>query len=213
MINVFYISRIGRIIKRKVYELAEKTTDRRTLKTRKALCNALAELLTRKQLHKVTVQEIADLADVNRVTFYKHYLDVYDLYEKIEEDTLIELGLLMLRLVELPTEEFFSDLMSYVSDNRVIFKMIFSPNSTGQLRIKLSKLIEGVFKQIQKEKNGVDINDTELSYMCCYRAQGCIAVIAKWIQGDFKESQEMIVKHLAVLDVNTQKLFDSKPKK
>ena len=61
--------------------MPEKKTDRRTLKTRKALCEALAELLMEKELHKITVQEIADKADVNRVTFYKHYMDVYDLYE------------------------------------------------------------------------------------------------------------------------------------
>ena len=47
------------------------------------------------------MQEIADLADVNRVTFYKHYLDVYDLYDKIEEEVLLEIGELMLQLEEL----------------------------------------------------------------------------------------------------------------
>ena len=69
--------------------MGEKKTDRRTLKTRKAICDALAQLLYEKELRKVTVQEIADLADVNRVTFYKHYLDVYDLYEKIEKEVLV----------------------------------------------------------------------------------------------------------------------------
>ncbi len=46
-----------------------KKPDRRTIKTRKALCAGLAELLTKKELHRITVQEIADKADVNRVTF------------------------------------------------------------------------------------------------------------------------------------------------
>lgn len=195
-----------------MYELAAKT-DRRTLKTRKALCNALAQQLAHKQLHKVTVQEIADIADVNRVTFYKHYLDVYDLYEKIEEETLVELGLLMLRLYELPTEEFFKNLLDYVNDNKEIFNMIFSPNSTGQLRMKLSKLIEGVFRQVQSEKKGGDLKDIELSYMCCYRAQGCLAVIAKWVQGEFKEPKETIINSLSALDRSMQKAFDEKPKK
>ena len=68
----------------------EKKTDRRTIKTRKAICEAFAELLTEKQLHKITVQEIADKADVNRVTFYKHYPDVYDLYNKIEEEVALQ---------------------------------------------------------------------------------------------------------------------------
>ena len=50
----------------------DKQTDKRVLKTKKALQNGLAVLLTDKELRKITVQEVADLADVNRVTFYKH---------------------------------------------------------------------------------------------------------------------------------------------
>ena len=57
--------------------MSEKKTDRGTLKTRKAICAAFAELLYEKELHKITVQEISDKADVNRVTFYKHYAGVH----------------------------------------------------------------------------------------------------------------------------------------
>lgn len=46
-----------------------KKPDRRTMKTRRALAEALAELLAAKELHRITVQEIADKADVNRVYF------------------------------------------------------------------------------------------------------------------------------------------------
>ena len=78
--------------------MEEKKTDRRTLKTRKAIYNVLMELLLQKELHKVTVQEISDLADINRTTFYKHFLDVYDLYDKLEQDILVEWGMLVLNM-------------------------------------------------------------------------------------------------------------------
>ena len=68
--------------------MEEKNSDRRTARTRKAIIDAFIALLTEKELNKVTVQEIADRADINRATFYKHYLDVYDLYEKIEQKSL-----------------------------------------------------------------------------------------------------------------------------
>ena len=38
------------------------TYDRRTAKTRKAIINALADLLFEKELHKVTVKEITEIA-------------------------------------------------------------------------------------------------------------------------------------------------------
>ena len=88
------------------------------------------------------MQEISDKADVNRVTFYNHYLDVYDLYDKLEADVLVELGLLILQLDEMRSEKFFSCLIGYITDKRSIFRMIFSPNGTNRLRDKFGRLME-----------------------------------------------------------------------
>lgn len=181
--------------------------DKRSLKTKKALRNGLAELLTEKELRKITVQEIADKADVNRVTFYKHYLDVYDLYDKVEDELLVEMGLLILRLADSSADKVFSDLISYIGENRAMFKMIFSPNSSGTLRDKFSKLIEGLLRQIQAEKQHSDISDNALEYRNCYRAQGCIAVISKWVLSDFGESEDFIVGIISELDRNTERLI------
>ncbi len=189
---------------------SEKPVDRRTLKTRRALRDGLAELLMTKELHKVTVQEVADKADVNRVTFYKHYLDVYDLYEKIEQEVLVEMGLLMLQLAELPSGKVFEHLIGYIDENRTIFKMIFSPNGTGQLRDKFSKLIEGLFRQIEAEKQNADLSDSTLQYRNCYRAHGCISIIARWVLGSFSESKDFIIKIVSELDLNTAKLISGK---
>ena len=182
--------------------MAEKKTDRRTLKTQKALRDALAQLLAEKQLHKVTVQEIADLAEVNRVTFYKHYLDVYDLYEKLESDVLVELGLLILRLGERSEEDFYEGLLDYISDNRAVFAMIFSPNSTGAIRDKFAKLMEGLFRQMTTEE-GVSEESDMIEYYGCYRAQGCLAVIGRWVAGGLSLPKERVREILSELDGNT----------
>lgn len=190
-----------------------KSVNRRTLKTRMALCEALAELLTEKELQKVTVQEIADKADMNRVTFYNHYLDVYDLYEKIEDKTIVDLGMLALQLQELPAEEFFTKLVGYIADNRAVFRMIFSPHGPGQLRDRLSKMIEGIFRQVESEKTGSHITSKDIAYMSCYRAQGCLAVLSKWVLEQFAEPQEFIVKMISQLDSNIETLFSETERK
>jgi len=187
--------------------MSEKKTDRRTLKTRRAICDAFAELLSEKELQKITVQEIADKADVNRVTFYKHYLDVYDLYDKIEEEILVELGILILQLDELRSEEFFSCLIKYISENKSVFGMMFSHNSTNKLREKFSKLMEGLFRKLISEQKERKLNDERIEYLSCYRAQGCIAIVEKWVQSGYSESEKFIVKILADLDQNTENLI------
>ena len=187
--------------------MIEKKIDRRALKTRKAICSAFSQLLAEKELHKITVQEIADKADVNRVTFYKHYLDVYDLYDKIEEDVLVELGLLILQLDELRSEKFFAYLIDYIYNNKSIFKMMFTPNGTNRLRDKFSRIMEGLFRKLISEQQNRSLTDDKIAYYSCYRAQGCIAIIEKWVIADLAEPKELIIKIISELDNNTEKLI------
>ena len=190
--------------------MSEKETDRRTLKTRKAIRDALSQLLTKKELHKVTVQEITEIADINRGTFYKHYLDIYDLYDKTENDILVDLGLMVLELQNLSSDEFFSHLIDYIDDNRTLFTMVFCPNTTGKLLQKFSKCLDGLFKQVEAEKHHADIMDIALSYRSFYRSQGCLAIIGKWVNGGFEESKKFIVDTITELDKNTEKVVVSK---
>lgn len=50
-------------------------TDPRVKRTRQLLQQAMIELLQEKSFESVTVQEIAARAEVNRATFYAHYVD------------------------------------------------------------------------------------------------------------------------------------------
>jgi Transcriptional regulator len=60
-------------------------TDLRVVKTKKAIENALIELLKEKKFEAITVQEIVDTAMINRKTFYVYYHDKYDLLEQLAE--------------------------------------------------------------------------------------------------------------------------------
>ncbi|MGC9197945.1 MAG: TetR/AcrR family transcriptional regulator [Acidobacteriaceae bacterium] len=55
--------------------------DPRVRRTRKILHQALAELLHTREFDKLSVQEITDVAGVNRATFYAHYPDKFALLE------------------------------------------------------------------------------------------------------------------------------------
>ncbi|MDE9799022.1 TetR/AcrR family transcriptional regulator [Staphylococcus delphini] len=62
--------------------------DRRIRKTANAIKSALIHLLKTEPLDKITIQQIADTADVHRATFYQHYYDKYDLLNQIEYEVL-----------------------------------------------------------------------------------------------------------------------------
>jgi AcrR family transcriptional regulator len=59
--------------------MAVKAADRRVQRTRTALLIALLDLIVEKGYEDVTVQEIADRANVGRSTFYTHFLDKREL--------------------------------------------------------------------------------------------------------------------------------------
>jgi len=55
------------------------------------LMDALAKLLTQKEFEKISVQEIADEATLNRATFYLHYEDKATLLQAMTESRFREL--------------------------------------------------------------------------------------------------------------------------
>jgi AcrR family transcriptional regulator len=61
-------------------------TDRRVVRTRDTLGDALVKLIREKPFDEITVQEILDRAGVGRSTFYTHYRDKEDLFLSDVED-------------------------------------------------------------------------------------------------------------------------------
>jgi len=69
------------LLKEEQDEKKEKKLDPRIKRTRKLLQRALMELMAEKSFQAITVQDIAERATVNRVTFYAHFEDKYALLE------------------------------------------------------------------------------------------------------------------------------------
>ena len=65
--------------------------DARVRYTKMIIKKTLIDLLKTQSISKISVKEICDTAQINRSTFYKHYNNVYDLVEKIENELISEL--------------------------------------------------------------------------------------------------------------------------
>lgn len=69
----------------------EKTIDPRIVRTRRLIMDAFMQLAIEKEFKDITIKDITSRATVNRATFYYHFLDKYDLLEKVlSEDVLKE---------------------------------------------------------------------------------------------------------------------------
>jgi AcrR family transcriptional regulator len=88
-------------------------TDRRVLRTRDRLGDALVALIQEKPFDDITVQEVLDRAGVSRSTFYVHYKDKDDLFFSDADEFLEMMATMLSRCDEkservAPVREFFA---------------------------------------------------------------------------------------------------------
>src|ERR1700676_3219661 len=65
--------------------------DPRIRRTRHLLQDALKRLLEEKEFDKITIQDITEIATLNRATFYAHYPDKFALLEQLIRVSFLEL--------------------------------------------------------------------------------------------------------------------------
>ena len=136
--------------------------------TKKALAQALKELLSKKELSKITIKNITDYCGVNRQTFYYHFKDVYDLIEWIYTSEVIEIegeervNLAKVRNIE--TEEVTSIecdslilSVGYLPDNDFIRKMSLMTDGDRVYSENNQTSVEGIFITGTMEKGIKDL--------------------------------------------------------
>lgn len=70
-------------------------SDKRVIRTKKAIKAALFKLMEEKDISSITISELTKEANVNRRTFYTHYRNITDILDEIESDLVRELSRLM----------------------------------------------------------------------------------------------------------------------
>ena len=67
------------------------TTDLRTIRTKNAIHHAFQELAANTSIEHITVKELAELAGINRKTFYSHYDSIEALEQELLRDLIREI--------------------------------------------------------------------------------------------------------------------------
>ena len=69
----------------------------RKMATKEKIKAAFIDLVHEKGFEAMTVSDIARRCDINRGTFYLHYVDKYDLMNKLEEEVMFDLEAIILK--------------------------------------------------------------------------------------------------------------------
>jgi AcrR family transcriptional regulator len=159
--------------------------------------NALINLLDKKDFEDITVKEICQTASVNRSTFYLHYENTYDLLKETIENlykdffSRYDSNLSMDRInnksnddLFLITPKYLKPYLSFVYDNKKIFKLMYFKNEVFNGRNMYEIWLDKIFKPILSKFNVK--NEEEQSYIMLFHLQGLIGLIMEWVKNDCK---------------------------
>ena len=120
--------------------------DRRIAKSQAAIKNAALELMTKKSFDDMTIQDIADKADVNRGTIYLHYTDKYDLLDKMIEEHIDNLRELCQSASEMTFQEGNYVWYEYFERNYLFFTTMLASKGAPYFRSRFLDLVIEEFK-------------------------------------------------------------------
>ena len=165
-------------------------SDRRSLRTRQLLWQALIALIQEKDYSEITIQDIADRANVNRVTFYLHYRDKRDLLERSAETIFNDLTS---KTAPMTGENFRLDVppegmtlvYRYIAENAKFYRIVLGENGipflVNRLRQYVAELTIQRYQMVTPPESKAPI---PLEIVAQYAAGSIIGLISWWLEND-----------------------------
>jgi AcrR family transcriptional regulator len=170
----------------------------------KMIIDAFMTLYAEKSIEKINIKMITDLAGLNRGTFYLHYLDIYDLFEKIENKYSYLSKTIAINAVNalfnneiletaLPTINFYETNLEHL-------KILLCINGKSSLNQVMKNELK---KSISSYDHNVTFTNTVLNeYALEYITSAQVATIIHWIRNDMNVSLDKISKLIQDLTAN-----------
>ncbi len=159
--------------------------DRRILKTKKAIYEALVELMQKKKISSITITELAAKANINRKTFYTYYSSVNDVLDEGISELISSLKDLMYAMAEdynmLSPQTLFAFLNTIMSD-AYIAKDLFASDNGNLLFNRLQKTLqESILKELIDNDIKLKVPPAQYPLISTFVAGGMVSVYYEWV--------------------------------
>ena len=164
--------------------------NKRGKESEKIIEQAFFDLITANEFEKISVQAICNHANINRTTFYAHYLDIYDLLEKTENKVSNELKAIILECKSnQDIHQFLCEVFRFVKQYQNFYKACFSGHiSISALNLLSMKPFIDTIDEYSKRLNFYSTH--EINYHISFFTAGIGEVIKIWLYNGCMESPE-----------------------
>ena len=165
-------------------------------KTRYKLAASMKECMKSAPVDKITVKEIVEGCGVTRQTFYRNFLDKYDLinwyFDKLVLQSFEQIG-----MGHTVGEKF-----EFIVNEKVFFTEAFRSDDRNSLKEHDFELILQFYTDLLARKDSRAL-DQELHFLLEMYCQGSVYMTVKWVLGGMKDSPQAM----------SAKLVDAMPPK
>ncbi len=185
--------------------------DRRIEKSKTAIINALTQLMSEKDFDKITINDIADRANVNRGTVYLHYVDKYDLLDHCIETHINQLFECCLRKGDIgqpSAKTAIFRIFEYLMQHAFLYSNMLTNKWSTSFRSHLHAVIEKMIEE-QIDKKGIDHNMNK-DILVQYVASATVGVMEWWITNSMPYSPTEMVEQLGFLLERVQLVHNTK---
>jgi len=166
--------------------------------TKRALEESLKRMLLKKPLDKITISDITEDCGINRMTFYYHFKDIYDLVEwACEEDAARALDG---KKTCDTWQQGFLQIFEAVTENRPFILNVYHSVNREQVERYLYRLTYGLIIGVVEEKaRGLNVSEADKRFIADFYKYGFVGLMLDWIRSDMKEEPAAIVERLDTL--------------
>ena len=198
--NIEIIDMAGSFVRKGDKSVKTDREDQRTRITKKLIRESFLALLSRKDIRHITVRELCETAQINRGTFYKYYLDVYDLKEQIENEFLQEFSDSVNRFARSgaldSVYEVCRTVFALLKENAELCRILLGRDANDGIIDKFVKIGRDIFISVypgmfpKKKKK-------KLERYYLFISGGCVVSVRKWILSGMNETVEEMAREIS----------------
>ena len=166
--------------------------------TKRALEASLKNLLAKRPLDKITVTDITEDCGINRMTFYYHFKDIYDLVEWacIEDATRALAG----RKTAGTWQQGFLRIFEEVRDNKVFVMNVYRCVSREQVERYLTPLTDDLLMGVVNEyAAGMTVRPEDKEFIANFYKYAFVGLTLEWVRTGMKADPAALVERVSTL--------------